>query len=88
MGHLLLHRGGKPVEPLRGDLRQQFVFADKVTIGGIVRYSGASCHFAQCERAGADLTDKCYGGVQQGLAKVGVMVRLGTGHVSLLSDRC
>ena len=87
-GHALPHRSGKPVEPLRSDLRQQFVLADKVAIGGIVRYPGASRHLAQRECAGADLTDQGHCGVEQGLAKIGVMVRLGSGHDLFLTDRC
>ena len=87
-GHALPHRSGKPVEPLRGDLRQQFVLAGKMAIGGIVRDASASRHLAQRECAGADLTDQGHCGIQQSLAEIGVMVRLGSGHVLFLTDRC
>jgi hypothetical protein len=52
-----------------------------VTVGGIVRYSSASRHLAQRECAGADFTDQGHCGVQQSLAKISVMVRLGSSHV-------
>ena len=81
LGHALQHRCGKPIEPLCSDLRQQIILTGKVAIRCIVRYASASRHFAQSKCARADLTDQSYGGIQQGLAKIGVMVRLGSGHI-------
>ena len=71
--------GGEPVEPLGSDRHQQFVLAGKVAIGGIVGDAGAARHLAQGECAGADLADQGDGGVEQGLAKIGVMVGLRIG---------
>ena len=85
-GHGLAHDGGEPFEPLRGDGRQQLVFADKVAIGRVVGNAGAAGDLTQRERAGADLADQGHGSVEQGLAQVDVMVRLGTRHV-LFSNR-
>jgi hypothetical protein len=84
--HAFPHRGGEPVEPLRGHLGQQFILAGEVAIRGVVRYTGAPRHLAQRESARADLGDQFYSGVQQGLAEMGAMVGLGIGHTTFLAE--
>jgi hypothetical protein len=84
--HAFPHRGGEPVEPLRGHLRQQFILAGEVAIRGVVRYTGAPRHLAQRESTRADLGDQFYSGVQQGLAEMGAMVGLGIGHTTFLAE--
>ncbi len=76
----LLHHGGEPVESLLGDRHEQFILPRKMAVRCVVRDPRTASNLSQREGARADLTDQNHGGIEQGLAKVGVMVRLRIGH--------
>jgi hypothetical protein len=80
-----LHDGGETVEPLRGDGGQQFILATEVAIGRVVRDTGAACDLSQGEGARTDLANQGYGGIEQGLAQVCVVIRLGADHTLISS---
>ena len=84
--HGLAHDGGQPLESLLGDRGEQFVPAWEMPVGRVMGDAGAAGDLAQGEGAGTDLSDEGDGGVEQGLAEVDMMVGLGTGHGSFISE--
>ncbi len=70
---------------------QQLVFAGEVTVGGVVGDAGAAGDFAQGEGARTDFSDENDCRVEQGLAEIGVVIRLigcVDGHGRFLTDQC
>ena len=82
---LFLHQLGKAIKSFKSYGEKQIIPVFEMTVGGIVGDAGTARDLAQGESAGANLADESYGGFDQGVAKIGMMVGF-SGHKLFLSE--